>query len=235
MTSPNGGESWAQGSTRRITWTSSGNVGSNVKIELLKGSTVAQTILSSTENDGSYSSWTISSGLATGTDYRIRVTSTSNSAVKDTSNNAFSISAATTPYTSGTTRTKIGVFRPSTREFIFNTYPVTRTTFGLSSDIPITGDWNGDGSSDEGVFRPSTSEFIFNTYPVTRTTFGLSSDIPITGDWNRDGRTEIGVFRPSTHTFYQDYSGDGVWDGSVIDRTYNFGLTGDLPISGKWA
>ena len=135
----------------------------------------------------------------------------------------------------GDGRTEIGVFRPSAREFIFNTNPVARTTFGLSSDIPITGDWNGDGKTEIGVFRPSTSEFIFNTYPVMRTTFGLSSDIPITGDWNRDGRTEIGVFRPSTHTFYQDYSGDGVWDGAVIDRTYNFGLTGDLPISGKWA
>jgi hypothetical protein len=65
--------------------------------------------------------------------------------------------------------------------------------------------------------------------------FGLTGDIPITGDWNGDGRTDIGVFRPSTDTFHQDYSGDGVWDGAVIDRTYNFGLTGDLPISGKWA
>ena len=34
----------------------------------------------------------------------------------------------------------IGVFRPSARQFIFNTTPVTRTTFGLSTDLPITGD-----------------------------------------------------------------------------------------------
>jgi hypothetical protein len=61
--------------------------------------------------------------------------------------------------------------------------PVTRTTFGFSTDIPLTGDWNGDGRMDIGVFRPSTHQFIFNTMPVTRTTFGLGTDIPITGKW----------------------------------------------------
>ncbi len=35
-------------------------------------------------------------------------------------------------------RTDIGVFRPLTRQFIFNTSPITRTTFGLNTDIPIT-------------------------------------------------------------------------------------------------
>jgi len=77
----------------------------------------------------------------------------------------------------------IGVFRPSTRQFIFNTTPVTRTTFGLGTDIPVTGDWNGDGRTDIGVFRPSTRQFIFNTTPVTRTTFGLPTDMPLTGKW----------------------------------------------------
>ena len=77
----------------------------------------------------------------------------------------------------------IGVYRPSARQFIFNTTPVTRTTFGLSTDIPVTGDWDGDGITDIGVYRPSARQFIFNTTPVTRTTFGLSTDIPVTGDW----------------------------------------------------
>jgi len=76
-----------------------------------------------------------------------------------------------------------GVFRSSTRQFIFNTSPITRTTFGLSTDIPITGDWDNDTITEIGVFRPSTSQFIFNTSPVTRTTFGLITDIPVTGKW----------------------------------------------------
>jgi hypothetical protein len=58
--------------------------------------------------------------------------------------------------------------------------------------------------------------------------------MPVSGDWNRDGRTDIGVFRPSTHMFYLDYNGDGAWNGAIIDRVYNFGLDGDIPVTGKW-
>ena len=64
--------------------------------------------------------------------------------------------------------TDVGVFRPSTRQFIFNTVPVTRITFGLSTDLPIIGDWDGDDIDDVGVFRSSVRQFIFNTVPVTR-------------------------------------------------------------------
>ena len=107
--SPNGGESWVRGSTHAIDWTSSGNIGSYVKIELLKSGAVVQTITSSTLDDGSYSIWTISSGLATGTDYRIRVTSLSNSAITDTSNNNFAISGST----SSTSAASITVTSPN--------------------------------------------------------------------------------------------------------------------------
>jgi PKD repeat protein len=119
----------------------------------------------------------------------------------------------------------VGVFRPSTRQFIFNTVPVTRATFGLSTDIPVTGDWDGDGNTEVGVFRPSTRQFIFNTVPVTRATFGLSTDIPVTGDWDGDGSTEVGVFRPSTRQF--------IFNTVPVTRT-TFGLGTDIPITGKW-
>ncbi len=89
VTSPNGGENWKRGTTKTITWTGAAP-GTNVKIELLKGTT-AKTIISSTANDGSYG-WTILSGQALGNDYRIRITSISNPAIKDASNNYFTIS-----------------------------------------------------------------------------------------------------------------------------------------------
>jgi hypothetical protein len=89
VTYPNGGESWIRSTTPTITWTSSGIVGTHVKIELLKAGTVL-TLASGTPNDGS-SSWTIPSGLTTGTDCRIRITSTINPAISDTSNSNFTI------------------------------------------------------------------------------------------------------------------------------------------------
>jgi len=64
--------------------------------------------------------------------------------------------------------------------------------------------------------------------------FGLTGDSPVSGDWNHDGITEIGVYRPSTHMYYQDLNGNGVWEGPGVDRSYDFGLTGDSPVSGKW-
>ena len=45
---------------------------------------------------------------------------------------------------------------------------------------------------------------------------------------------KIGVFRPSTHLFYQDFNGNGVWNGGIVDKAYNFGITGDIPITGDW-
>ncbi len=91
VTSPNGGESWKRGTVHTITWSKSGSTGSYVKIELLKSGVVNRVITSSTANDGSYS-WTIPSTQTLGTDYKIRITSTSYSSISDSSNSNFKIS-----------------------------------------------------------------------------------------------------------------------------------------------
>jgi len=87
--SPNGGENWTIGTTRTISWTSHGSTG--VLIELLKDG-VPGIINSSTPNNGSYN-WAIPLSQTTGTDYKMRVTSTTNSAYNDTSDNNFTISS----------------------------------------------------------------------------------------------------------------------------------------------
>jgi hypothetical protein len=148
--------------------------------------------------------------------------------------------------------TDIGVFRPSTHLFyldfngngVWNGAVTDRLrNFGITGDIPITGDWNHDGTTDIGVFRPSTHLFyldyngngVWNGAVTDRSyNFGITGDTPVTGDWNHDGTTDIGIFRPSTHLFYLDYNGNGVWNGAVTDRSYNFGITGDTPVTGKW-
>ena len=91
VASPNGGETWVKSTTPTITWTSKGTVGSNVKIELLKAGTPHLTLSGSTPNDGSFASWTIPTSVPTGTDYRIRITSTSNPTITDTSDSNFAI------------------------------------------------------------------------------------------------------------------------------------------------
>ena len=94
VTVPNGSEPWSRGSTYTIRWNYAGNPGSNVKIELLKGGALNRTISSSTSIGGSGSgsySWKVPSNQTVGSDYTIRVTSTSNSNYKDASNANFTI------------------------------------------------------------------------------------------------------------------------------------------------
>jgi hypothetical protein len=147
---------------------------------------------------------------------------------------------------------EIGVFRPSVHLFyldyngngVWNGAPADRAyNFGMTGDIPVTGDWNHDGVSEIGVFRPSTHLFyldyngngVWNGPSADRSyNFGITGDLPVSGDWNNNGFSDIGVFRPSTHLFYLDYNGNGVWNGAPADRSYNFGITGDKPVSGDW-
>jgi ribosomal protein S28E/S33 len=90
VTSPKGGESWMKGSNHLITWTSIDNTGSYIKIEILKSGVLVQTLSSSAPNNGTYN-WTVNTGLTIGNDYRIRITSTTNTEIIDTSNSNFII------------------------------------------------------------------------------------------------------------------------------------------------
>lgn len=89
--SPSDGATWPRGATRPILWTSLGNVGGTVKLELLSGATVVSVIQTSTANDGLYE-WTIPTGLAPGLTYSIRVSSTANPIIFGVSPGVFTLS-----------------------------------------------------------------------------------------------------------------------------------------------
>lgn len=89
ISSPNGGETWQRGTQRTITWVTGDNC-ATVRLELYKGGSLDSTIIASTDNDGSYD-WTIPAGQAVGTDYRVRVTCTTDAANTDQSDANFSI------------------------------------------------------------------------------------------------------------------------------------------------
>ena len=108
-------------------------------------------------------------------------------------------------------------------------------SFGQAGDVPVVGDWNGDGRTEIGVKRGNLWYLDYDgsgTWNAGDRTynFGLTSDQPVAGDWNGDGRTEIGVKRGNL--WYLDYDGSGTWNAG--DRTYNFGLTSDQPVAGDW-
>ncbi len=124
-------------------------------------------------------------------------------------------------------RSRVGVFRPSVQTFFLQNGSVNMTVFGRSTDIPISGDWNGDGMWDIGVFRPSDHTFrLKNGTGTTVISFGQATDLPLTGDWNGDGMWDIGVFRPATNTF--------LLRNGTITTTIRFGYRTDLPVTGDW-
>jgi len=99
VAAPNGGDTYLQGSTQTIQWDYTGDPGPTVKIEALRGDAVLATIASSyplgSDGSGSYN-LTFPYSTPVGSDYRIRVTSTSNPAWTDTSDTFFGIIPAIT-------------------------------------------------------------------------------------------------------------------------------------------
>jgi len=136
----------------------------------------------------------------------------------------------------------IGLFRSSsTFFFLRNTnttgVPNIQFPFGASTDLPVVGDWNGDGVATIGLYRPSTSTFFLrnsNSAGVPDIQFsygdGPGGDVPIAGDWNGDGIWTIGVYRPSTATFFLRNS-NTPGPGEIV---VPYGAVGDKPVLGDW-
>jgi uncharacterized repeat protein (TIGR01451 family) len=90
---PNGGESWQMGSVQPITW-SAINVSGNVRLELLKGATMVRTLAPTVPVVQGSFAWTLPADLVAGDDYRVRITSTTESTLTDQSDAPFTITAA---------------------------------------------------------------------------------------------------------------------------------------------
>jgi len=87
---PNGGESWDIGSTRRIEWTRSGAIGGTVRIQLRRSRTAAWEPLFASIGDDGAQNWTVT-GPATA-EARVRICSVATPAICDVSNAPFTIS-----------------------------------------------------------------------------------------------------------------------------------------------
>jgi hypothetical protein len=130
---------------------------------------------------------------------------------------------------------------------------------GVTYDQPIVGDWNGNGFSKIGVMRcpvltaagvrgqctwyldAGNQHGLNDSVGVVSEQFGLSDDQPVVNNWTGNGSNDqIGVFRcprggspeaiiPGLCWWYADVNGTG-----VAPATFQYGVTGDIPIVGNW-
>jgi photosystem II stability/assembly factor-like uncharacterized protein len=94
IVAPNGGESWQAGTDKTITWTYTGNPGTTVKLQLFQNGILKSTISSGTATGSNGSGsflWSLLPTQKAGTGYRIKIISTTSSAIRDLSNAKFTI------------------------------------------------------------------------------------------------------------------------------------------------
>jgi hypothetical protein len=102
--------------------------------------------------------------------------------------------------------------------------------YGLPGDIPVVGDWDGDGVHTIGVVR-GNRWLLRNSNRAGGADydfiFGQPGDIPVVGDWTGAGRTWIGVVRGNRWILRSSLSaGSPHFD-------FTFG-GGGRPVTGDW-
>jgi hypothetical protein len=123
---------------------------------------------------------------------------------------------------------------------------VGSVSFGQAGDLPVAGDWNGDGKDDVGVFRPGPDQGTFllrvpqevqlcsvcppHTVFITQTAvFGAAGQFPVAGDWLGKTRDGFGVFQPPATTMA--LASDVL---ALPDLVFSFGVEEGLPVAGHW-
>lgn len=123
----------------------------------------------------------------------------------------------------------LAVFRPSTGTWwTMNgiTASVSAQVWGVASDTPVLGDFDGDGNTDFAVFRGSDgSWWVLRSVDgsVSSYAFGIAGDVPAPADFDGDGRTDLAVWRQANGTWYMVESASGA------PASRQLGVLGDLP------
>ncbi len=91
----------------------------------------------------------------------------------------------------------MSIYRPSDQTFylrytqagLYHARSI-RLEYTTTGDMPVVGDWDGDGYTNVGVYRPSTTQFLLTTSEATvvcapdhTITYGNLGALPLVGKW----------------------------------------------------
>ncbi|MFQ3589894.1 MAG: reprolysin-like metallopeptidase, partial [Chloracidobacterium sp.] len=237
---------WAAGSQQAVTWAVAGTDQppincSTVNIALSYDGGLTFTTLAASRPNTGLAMILVPSTAPNTTQARLRVEAANGTGISG-GNTFFDITDAnfTIAQTSAPPRlTTVGMFRPSNGFFYLrysNTPGFADTDFfyGLAADVPIIGDWNGDGIETIGIFR--NGEFFlrnsntagFADVPAFSLGGVQPGDIPLSGDWDGNGVATVGVFRAGLFLLRNSNT------SGAPDVVVAYGGGDDLPIVGDW-
>jgi hypothetical protein len=114
---------------------------------------------------------------------------------------------------------------------------------GFREDIPVVGDWSGNGLINIGVYRNGQWYLDHDGDGVlddcsqdtcVKAFGGLRGDVPVAGDWTGDRKSKVGIYRNGQ--WFLDKNNNGAWDGCDIDTCFDAfgGFKDDTPVIGDW-
>lgn len=141
------------------------------------------------------------------------------------------------------------VFRTTTGTWYSQSNP-SGTTFGkpcdrqparvVCDDVPVPGDYDGDGADEVAVYRQSTGQWFTPDTP-SGVTFGAACDpygavpcdVPRPADYYQPGGSDqLAVYRPTTGFWYTQDSPSGIQFGVPCHQA---GMCSDQPVTGYWS
>jgi hypothetical protein len=136
----------------------------------------------------------------------------------------------------------VGAVDPATGQWhLLNEAGAASSFFFVNpGDLPMMGDWNGDGIDTPGLYRQSDG-FVYlrnsNNQGIAdvRFFFGNPGDVPLAGDFDGDGFDTVSIYRPSeSRVFVINELGANDGGLGAADLDYVFGNPGDKPFVGDF-
>lgn len=127
---------------------------------------------------------------------------------------------------------RYGVFLP--RNSNMPGPPDLTFSFGAAGDLPLAGDWDGDGTVTIGVYNPVTGMFslrnaLADGLADVVAQWGGPGFLPAVGDWDGDGVTTIGLYSLRGEFFLRNSNTAG-----PPETRFTLGIAGGIPIAGVW-
>jgi hypothetical protein len=124
-----------------------------------------------------------------------------------------------------TMRARLTVWRPSTASWQVHgvSGPVLR---GLRGDVPVTADFDGDGTPDLATWTPAAGRWSIRfsaTREIRRAVLGSRGHLPVPADLDGDGRAELMTWDPATGRWHRPGR-----------APLTLGRAGDVPVPGDY-